>query len=67
MTATKRSVDLSDLSIEDRQELAKFRNLLNRRAAHPDEPVEHSYAEIYGEVVYDAPFAKQPDDQETDR
>lgn len=42
-----------DLPREDQVELAKFLDLLNRRAAHPDEPVTHSYAEIYGEVVYD--------------
>jgi hypothetical protein len=58
---------LSDLSIGDQQELAKFSGLLQRRAAHPNEPIEHSYAEVYGEVVYDEPFIKQPDDQETDR
>ena len=66
MTHTKRSVNPSDLSIEDQQELTKFRGFLNRRAQNPDEPVVHSYAEVYGEVVYDELFTKQPDDQETD-
>lgn len=43
-----------DLSLEDQRELARFVDLLNRRAAHPDEPVTHSYAELYGDVVYEA-------------
>lgn len=42
-----------DLPAEDQRELARFVDLLERRAAQPDEPVHHAYAEIFGEVVYD--------------
>lgn len=37
-----------------RRELAFFARLLERRVTLPDEPLELAYAEVYGEVVYEA-------------
>lgn len=48
-----------DLPTEDQRELAKFVDLLNRRAAHPDEPPIHSYAEVYGDVVFEDKASQQ--------
>lgn len=31
-----------------------FEAYIARRAAHPEEPVAQSYAEVYGTVVYEA-------------
>lgn len=49
------------ITAEDRCELRLFEMFLRRRNERPDEAVTHAYAEIYGEVVYEAPDEKGGD------
>lgn len=41
------------ITVTDRKEIAKFARFLERRRLHPEEPMFVTYAEMYGEVVYD--------------
>lgn len=41
------------VTVTDRKEILKFARFLERRRLHPDEPLFVTYAEFYGEVVYD--------------
>lgn len=42
-----------ELSIEDRVELDKMATYIQRRVERPAESARDSYAEVYGEVVFD--------------
>ena len=44
------------ITAADRGELRLFEIYLRRRADKPDENVFVAYAEVYGEVVYEAPL-----------
>ena len=42
------------ITTKDRLELRLVELFLQRRADKPDEPLIHAYAEIYGDVIYEA-------------
>ena len=42
------------IEVADRKEILKFARFLERRQQNPEEPLFIAYAEMYGEIVYDA-------------
>lgn len=44
---------MAEVNLEDQREVRRFMRFLRRRAERPDEPMFVTYADFYGEVVFE--------------